>query len=472
MRSYVGFSSLGSSRTWICYWILHSLALLGRLDAGLDAEKRRAIVSFLGECQHESGGFGGGPGQMPHLATTYAAVCALVTLGGEDALSIIRRNALMDFFLRMSIPAEQGGGMTMHQGGEVDVRGCYCALCVCYMLRMDISRISEACSLVSFVRQCQSHEGGIGGEPGNEAHGGYTFCAFGALVIAGQENAVDLELLKSWLGRMQGGVEGGMRGRTNKLVDGCYSWWQGGLCNIASSCGSSRDDRNGNVDYMNAESIISDAVNDWLETATVAREELCREQLEDTQERFDVSVDQLVAAEDAVKETQSPDLKTELFAIQRTVMMLQDQVHVLEQQLVSMTTARCCQDVIRREYGRPTNTMCDMLALQFWILQACQVKDRGGLRDKPGKHVDFYHTCYCLSGLSIAQQCQAHEYETHRHDDCAAAADTDNNNNDDKKQEKSRILGGERNTLCQTHPVCNVVQSQVDESLTYFSPMI
>ena len=27
----------------------------------------------------------------------------------------------------------------------------------------------------------------------------------------------------------------------------------------------------------------------------------------------------------------------------------------------------------------------------------------GGLRDKPGKSADFYHTCYCLSGLSSAQ---------------------------------------------------------------------
>jgi protein farnesyltransferase subunit beta len=455
----VGFSSLGSSRTWICYWILHSLALLGRLDAAMDAEKKKAIVSFLGECQHESGGFGGGPGQMPHLATTYAAVCALVTLGGDDALSIIRRDALMDFFLRMSIPAEQGGGMTMHQGGEVDVRGCYCALCVCYMLNMDIQKVSEACSLASFVRKCQSHEGGIGGEPGNEAHGGYTFCAFGALVIAGEEDAVDVELLKSWLGRMQGVVEGGMRGRTNKLVDGCYSWWQGGLCNIASSCQSSSNSSNANVDYRNAESIVSDAVDNWLETKTVVREEVCREQLEEAQERFDTSVDQLVAAED--ESQSSDDQKTELFAIRRTVMMLQDQVHVLEQQLASITTAKHCQDVIRREYADDANAVCDMLALQFWILQACQVKERGGLRDKPGKHVDFYHTCYCLSGLSIAQQYQSHHQ---KHHDCSGNTHDDKNTSD----QKSRILGGERNTLCQTHPVCNVVQSKVDESMTYF----
>jgi prenyltransferase beta subunit len=28
---------------------------------------------------------------------------------------------------------------------------------------------------------------------------------------------------------------------------------------------------------------------------------------------------------------------------------------------------------------------------------------RGGLVDKPGKSRDFYHTCYGLSGLSVAQ---------------------------------------------------------------------
>ncbi len=27
------------------------------------------------------------------------------------------------------------------------------------------------------------------------------------------------------------------------------------------------------------------------------------------------------------------------------------------------------------------------------------------MRDKPGKPPDYYHTCYCLSGLSSAQHC-------------------------------------------------------------------
>lgn len=41
-------------------------------------------------------------------------------------------------------------------------------------------------------------------------------------------------------------------------------------------------------------------------------------------------------------------------------------------------------------------------ALQEYLLCCCQ-SPRGGLIDKPGRVPDFYHTCYDLSGLSIAQ---------------------------------------------------------------------
>jgi len=47
------------------------------------------IVAYLQQCQAPSGGFGGGPGQQPHLAPTYAAVATLVTLGGPAALQVL-----------------------------------------------------------------------------------------------------------------------------------------------------------------------------------------------------------------------------------------------------------------------------------------------------------------------------------------------------------------------------------------------
>lgn len=38
----------------------------------------------------------------------------------------------------------------------------------------------------------------------------------------------------------------------------------------------------------------------------------------------------------------------------------------------------------------------------YCTCRCCQTV-KGGLRDKPGKQPDFYHTCYCLSGLAAAQ---------------------------------------------------------------------
>lgn len=50
----------------------------------------------------------------------------------------------------------------------------------------------------------------------------------------------------------------------------------------------------------------------------------------------------------------------------------------------------------------PYSLLFNQYALQEYILICCQHKN-GGLLDKPGKPRDVYHTCYTLSGLSVAQ---------------------------------------------------------------------
>ena len=70
-----GYECLDSSRPWILYWILHSLELLDYYIT--DPVQIDAIINFLGLCQNPDGGFGGGPGQISHLAPTYASVNAL-----------------------------------------------------------------------------------------------------------------------------------------------------------------------------------------------------------------------------------------------------------------------------------------------------------------------------------------------------------------------------------------------------------
>lgn len=118
-----GFVTLDASRAWICYWALHGLALL---EAPLPGEEGwpcstvptsgTDVVAFLASCQSPTGGFGGGPGHLSHLATSYAAVCALVTLGTEEALRVVDRASMADFLRRMAVPQERGGGFTVHNG--------------------------------------------------------------------------------------------------------------------------------------------------------------------------------------------------------------------------------------------------------------------------------------------------------------------------------------------------------------------
>lgn len=117
-----GFECLDASRPWLVYWIIHSLELL---NVSLEGQQKTDTIQFLAKCQNPDGGFGGGPGQVPHLAPTYAAVNALIILGGEEAYQIINRKTLAQWMDRLR---QDDGSFIMHIGGEVDIRGVYCAL--------------------------------------------------------------------------------------------------------------------------------------------------------------------------------------------------------------------------------------------------------------------------------------------------------------------------------------------------------
>lgn len=49
------------------------------------------IVYFLSNCQSKTGGFGGGPGQISHLAPTYAGTNALMICATKEAYDSIDR---------------------------------------------------------------------------------------------------------------------------------------------------------------------------------------------------------------------------------------------------------------------------------------------------------------------------------------------------------------------------------------------
>ncbi|XP_050510298.1 protein farnesyltransferase subunit beta isoform X2 [Diabrotica virgifera virgifera] len=314
---------LDASRPWLCYWILHPLSLI---NIQLDARRKKVIAKFLAKCQSPNGGFGGGPGQIPHLATTYAAVNALVILGTEEALNVINRKKLQEFLWRVR---QVDGSFQMHENGEVDIRGAYCALSIASLTGIMTPELFR--NTAEWIVSCQTYEGGFSGCPGMEAHGGYAFCGLAALVILNKGHLVDERALLRWLVQKQMKVEGGFQGRTNKLVDACYSFWQGGAFPLIYS-------------------LLYDAENP------------------------------------------------------------------------------------------PKHHLFDNGCLQEYLLACCQ-NPNGGLIDKPGKNRDLYHTCYAISGLSIAQ----HFMDT------------------------TPILGPKRNEVLCTHPLYNIRPDFVRKALLYFN---
>ncbi|VDO44474.1 unnamed protein product, partial [Onchocerca flexuosa] len=126
-------SHLDASRPWFCYWGMHSLKLLeAPVDENLTSRPVNGLLvdmeasSFFGSFDRHIK-YSGGPGQYPHLATTYGAVMALISIGTNEAFASINRKTLKDFLHSVK---RADGGFALHIGGEADIRGSYCALAV------------------------------------------------------------------------------------------------------------------------------------------------------------------------------------------------------------------------------------------------------------------------------------------------------------------------------------------------------
>ncbi|KAK4477391.1 hypothetical protein RD792_016612 [Penstemon davidsonii] len=360
------------SRPWLCYWIIHSIALLGDC---LDDKLENDVVDFLERCQDPNGGYGGGPGQLPSLIISFR----------------------------------------MHDGGEIDVRACYTAISVASALNILDDRLIQ--NVGDYILSCQTHEGGISGEPGTEAHGGYTFCGLAAMVLINEVNRLDLPGLVNWVVFRQG-VECGFQGRTNKLVDGCYSFWQGGVAAIIQRLhlivneqlglpNAFKDDLSIDCEHDSTNSDLSEGER-YSEATTSFKNDTCENSQEGEQGFEDGS---------SGKYNASPPTG------------------------VNNTG----YNFIKGPVGmRP---LFNSMALQQYILLCSQ--EQAGFRDKPGKRRDHYHTCYVLSGLSICQY--------------SGVKDADS------PPLPRDILGPYSNLLEPVHPLYNIILDRYYEAHEFFA---
>ncbi|CAD8199800.1 unnamed protein product [Paramecium octaurelia] len=220
----IGYSILylDVGQPWCIYWPLNALSILQE-DVSKYEDK---ILQYLQQCK--IGGFGGGPYQFEHLAPTYSSLLSLFILGSPASLGLIDRQGLEKFFWSIQDPKEKGSYL-MHINGEADMRAVYIVVIMVVILKLD-PKLLDGCA--EYIASCQTYEGGIGAVRYSEAHGGYAYCGYAALVCMGKAHYIDQEKLLNWLVNRQMENEGGFNGRTNKVVDSCYSFWQGAIFNL------------------------------------------------------------------------------------------------------------------------------------------------------------------------------------------------------------------------------------------------
>ena len=228
---------------------------------------------------------------------------------------------------------QKSGGFMMHEDGEEDIRGAYCAVSVAQITNISVTILFEETGY--WLSRCQTYEGGFSARPGTEAHGGYGFCGYATLLLIGQQHKIELKRLMHWAVMRQMRIEGGFQGRTNKLVDSCYAFWVGAL--------------------------------------------------------FPLMVAQI--------NKESADHK-------------------------------------------PVTSLFDRESLQEYLLYCSQYYS-GGFTDRPGNSSDYYHTCYSLSGMSLAQHSGP--------DKC--------------------VVGHAGNELEVTHPLFNITQTAAESALIYFKTL-
>lgn len=226
---------------WLSHWIINALFVLHggeRFVKEISTDGIAGQIARMGDdiLLAQTTGFGGNEMQAPHLGTTYAALAFLYTVG---RICEVRREGVIEFLREM----RTGGGFMMHKYGESDARSLYCAIASYALLTpggvKEEGGLFDGCT--DLLLRLQTYEGGFAGNPGEEAHGGYTYCAVAALKILGALDRIKRKEVVRWIQERQD-ISGGLTGRTNKAVDSCYNYWVGASSKILGCQSIGRED--------------------------------------------------------------------------------------------------------------------------------------------------------------------------------------------------------------------------------------
>ncbi|OIW22611.1 terpenoid cyclases/Protein prenyltransferase [Coniochaeta ligniaria NRRL 30616] len=348
------YTSSDSNRIALAYFVLSAIDLLLPSDsdpsvdpeiqnsqARLTPSDRLHFREWILSCQHAGGGFCGSPtmtlpshayegwsfdsqtpemgnpGQANIAATVFALIIlALLAASEEEAegaftgvdrvrtLRWLRTLQREDGSFGEVLAHVEGQGLVV--GGGKDMRYCYFAAMLRWMLRGDVREGDAAWTedidvdaLVSYIGKSQTYDNGIAESSQHEPHSGYAYCALSALSLldrpleAGTTNSdskphafdalrtafPDISSVIHWLVSRQFAyvdpspdedddpdtsnfafsslsisdplVSVAFNGRCNKVADTCYCWWVTGALSILPPVDMSSSHRGtSNVEVM------------------------------------------------------------------------------------------------------------------------------------------------------------------------------------------------------------------------------
>jgi geranylgeranyl transferase type-1 subunit beta len=225
------YAKLDTNRLTLVHFCVHALDLLGALETHVDPQQ---VINWIYSLE-VVGGFCGGTycgNQVhgythSHIAMTYTALATLIALG--DDLSQVHKESIISSLRNLQRPNgsfQAVGGM----GSECDMRFLYCACAISYMLN-DWTGV-DTDKAVSYIKSCVSFDGAIALLPGQEGHGGSTFCGVASLALMDKLDDIGSSFRKDLVHWCVSRQVGGMQGRPNKAEDTCYSYWIGGTLRL------------------------------------------------------------------------------------------------------------------------------------------------------------------------------------------------------------------------------------------------
>lgn len=206
---------------------LNALSCLGMREDPRYPALMDKITKYYQNHIVEDGGYSYFQNDNSSAVIVLMAISAIIMAPEERMLDTVDRNAMYRYLKSMK---NENGSFYASLGAESDLRSTYACIIVAKILNLLTPELTK--NTVEFTKKCFNFDGGFGPYPGRESHAGFIYCGIGILDVLGALDEIDCYKTIRYIAQRQDSFAGGFNGRTNKLVDSCYTWWIGSSARI------------------------------------------------------------------------------------------------------------------------------------------------------------------------------------------------------------------------------------------------